>query len=121
MTEPVSFDWRRVRWDTADHPDCAHCRAAIKPDAWWFKNSRGEMARLCYACWCGSMDHPEHLPDDFLTEELFLSVRSARCLQKNGITTVGKLRRITDAELLCMKNFGKLSLNEVRSFVAYKP
>jgi len=47
-------------------------------------------------------------------EELNLSVRSRKCLQKLNIRTIGDLVRRTDAELLGCKNFGVTSLNEIK-------
>lgn len=46
--------------------------------------------------------------------DLQLSVRARKCLQRLNIRTVGELTRRTDAELLGSKNFGVTSLNEVR-------
>jgi DNA-directed RNA polymerase subunit alpha len=47
-------------------------------------------------------------------EELNLSVRSRKCLEKLNIRTLGDLVKKTDAELLGCKNFGVTSLNEIR-------
>jgi len=46
--------------------------------------------------------------------ELELSVRSRRCLQRLGITTLEELVSRSEAELLAIKNFGLTSLNEIR-------
>ena len=46
-------------------------------------------------------------------EDLQLSVRARKCLQKLNIRTIGDLTRTTDAELLGCKNFGVTSLNEI--------
>jgi len=46
-------------------------------------------------------------------DELQLSVRARKCLQKLNICTVGELIRKTEAELLGVKNFGVTSLNEI--------
>lgn len=46
---------------------------------------------------------------------LVLSARSARCLKNNNITTIRELVIKTDRELLMTKNFGKASLNEIKS------
>jgi hypothetical protein len=55
----------------------------------------------------------------FLTvEELDLSVRALRCLQKASITYVGDLVQKLEAELLKMRNFGRKSLNEVKKELA---
>jgi DNA-directed RNA polymerase subunit alpha len=46
--------------------------------------------------------------------ELELSVRSRKCLQRLGITTLGELILRTEAELLATKNFGHTSLTEIK-------
>jgi DNA-directed RNA polymerase subunit alpha len=51
-------------------------------------------------------------------DDLQLSVRSRKCLQKLNIRTIGDLTSRTDAELLGCKNFGVTSLNEVRKALA---
>ena len=47
-------------------------------------------------------------------EDLQLSVRARKCLEKLDIHTIGELTRRTDAELLGCKNFGVTSLNEIK-------
>jgi DNA-directed RNA polymerase subunit alpha len=51
---------------------------------------------------------------DKLVDELRLSVRARKCLERLDICTLGDLTRRTDAELLGCKNFGVTSLNEIR-------
>ncbi len=58
--------------------------------------------------------------DDQLTEklnmpiqELDLSVRASNCLESSRIETVGQLVRLTEAELLKLRSFGKTSLREI--------
>lgn len=51
-------------------------------------------------------------------EEIPLSVRARKCLQKLNIRTLGELTRTTDAELLGCKNFGVTSLNEIKKSLA---
>jgi DNA-directed RNA polymerase subunit alpha len=46
-------------------------------------------------------------------EELGLSVRTANCLKRSGVTKVGELFEKTDRELLNIKNFGQRTLDEV--------
>ena len=46
-------------------------------------------------------------------EELGLSVRTANCLKRAGVTKVGELFEKTDRELLNIKNFGQRTLDEV--------
>ena len=45
--------------------------------------------------------------------DLDLSVRAGNCLEAENIKTIGDLVRLTEADLLAMKNFGKTSLREV--------
>ncbi|HET6383125.1 MAG TPA: DNA-directed RNA polymerase subunit alpha [Armatimonadota bacterium] len=47
-------------------------------------------------------------------EDLDFSVRTINCLKKEGITTVGELARLSEDELLRLRNFGRKSLTEVR-------
>lgn len=47
--------------------------------------------------------------------ELELSVRSRKCLQRLGITTLAELVGRTEPELMTAKNFGQTSLAEIKS------
>jgi DNA-directed RNA polymerase subunit alpha len=47
-------------------------------------------------------------------DDLQLSVRARKCLQKLDLRTIGELTHKTDAELLGCKNFGVTSLNEIK-------
>ena len=47
--------------------------------------------------------------------EIELSVRAANCLNNANITTVGQLAQKSEAEMLKYRNFGKKSLNEIKS------
>lgn len=47
-------------------------------------------------------------------ESLDLTVRSSNCLESNNIQTVGQLVRMSEADLLKIRSFGKTSLREVR-------
>jgi DNA-directed RNA polymerase subunit alpha len=51
-------------------------------------------------------------------EDLALSVRSRKCLERLNVTTVGELITKTEAELLGCKNFGVTSLNEIKGKLA---
>jgi len=51
-------------------------------------------------------------------ESLDLTVRSSNCLDSNHIETVGQLVRMTEADLLKIRSFGKTSLREVRRKLA---
>lgn len=50
--------------------------------------------------------------------EIELSVRAANCLNNANITTVGQLCQKTEAEMLKYRNFGKKSLNEIKTKLA---
>ena len=47
--------------------------------------------------------------------EIELSVRAANCLNNANIKTVGELAQKTEADMLKYRNFGKKSLNEIRT------
>ncbi len=51
-------------------------------------------------------------------DDVQLSVRARKCLQKLNIRTLGELTRTTDAELLGCKNFGVTSLNEIKRMLS---
>jgi len=51
-------------------------------------------------------------------DELQLSVRARKCLQKLSVRTIGELTQKTDAELLGCKNFGVTSLNEIKKNIS---
>ncbi len=51
-------------------------------------------------------------------ESLELTVRSSNCLEANNIQTVGQLAKMTEADLLKIRSFGKTSLREVRRKLA---
>ncbi len=50
-------------------------------------------------------------------DDLRLSVRARKCLQRLNIRTIGDLTRRTEAELLGCKNFGVTSLNEIKKAI----
>jgi DNA-directed RNA polymerase subunit alpha len=50
-------------------------------------------------------------------EELELSVRSYNCLEAAGIKTIRDLVQKTEAEMLKYRNFGRKSLNEIKSIL----
>jgi DNA-directed RNA polymerase subunit alpha len=51
-------------------------------------------------------------------DDLQLSVRSRKCLEKLNLLTLGELIKKTEAELLGVKNFGVTSLNEIKKALA---
>jgi DNA-directed RNA polymerase subunit alpha len=50
-------------------------------------------------------------------DELELSVRASNCLKKANIRTIADLVQKTESELLKTKNFGKKSLNEIKTIL----
>ena len=46
--------------------------------------------------------------------ELDLSIRARKCLQRLNMETIGELIKCTEAELLGCKNFGQMSLDEIK-------
>lgn len=51
-------------------------------------------------------------------DDISLSVRSRKCLERLNVTTIGELISKTEAELLGCKNFGVTSLNEIKGKLA---
>jgi DNA-directed RNA polymerase subunit alpha len=51
-------------------------------------------------------------------DELDLSVRSRRCMERLGVRTVRELINKTEVELMAAKNFGMTSLNEIKRKLA---
>lgn len=51
---------------------------------------------------------------DTPVEDLDLSVRSYNCLKRSGITRVGQVLMMNEADLLAVRNFGEKSLTELR-------
>ncbi len=52
--------------------------------------------------------------EDMQIDDLDLGVRSLNCLKREGIETVGDLIAKSEQELMCLPNFGRKSLDEVR-------
>jgi DNA-directed RNA polymerase subunit alpha len=50
--------------------------------------------------------------------QLDLSVRASNCLESAKVTTVGELARMSEAELLKVRSFGRTSLREVKRKLA---
>lgn len=61
---------------------------------------------------------PEMKAPDARIEELDFSVRTYNCLKKANILTIGELVRITEQDLLGIRNFGRKSLTEVKEKLA---
>lgn len=51
-------------------------------------------------------------------EELEFSARVYNCLRRAGIETVEQLKRMSDEDLMCLRNFGTTCLAEVRRKIA---
>ncbi len=64
----------------------------------------------------GADNYPPFL--DKNVEDLELSVRSANCLKNAQIQYIGLLVQKTDAEMLKTKNFGRKSLNEIKTLLS---
>ena len=59
-----------------------------------------------------------HGMENFPIEELELGVRSYNCLKRVGIETIGDLTSKSETELVAIPNFGRKSIEEVRSALA---
>ena len=55
--------------------------------------------------------------EDTPITELELSVRAENCLKNEGIKTIGELSMKSDSDLLCVPNFGRKSLRELRETI----
>ena len=55
---------------------------------------------------------------DSPVQEMELSVRAANCLESEKIETVAQLAKMTEAELLKIRSFGKTSLREIKRKLA---
>jgi DNA-directed RNA polymerase alpha subunit len=79
----------------------------------------------------GDADKPQDLPEvegvgpeehdpilEMRIDELDLGVRSLNCLKREGIETVGDLISKTEKELMCIPNFGRKSIEDVRERLA---
>jgi len=67
----------------------------------------------------GTAEHEEEKgPLKNSVDDLQLSVRARKCLQKLNISTIGELTQTTEAELLGAKNFGVTSLNEIKKAIS---
>jgi len=67
------------------------------------------------------VEPPRVIPEEVLNrpiEELELSVRAFNCLKNAGVHTVRDLIQRTESEIMQVKNFGRKSLNEVKSILA---
>lgn len=63
----------------------------------------------------GAISEEVDLPEqDMLIDELELGVRSLNCLKREGIETVADLIAKSEQDLMCIPNFGRKSLDEVR-------
>ncbi|MBU1139704.1 MAG: DNA-directed RNA polymerase subunit alpha [Proteobacteria bacterium] len=63
-------------------------------------------------------DNPLNPYLDKPVEDLELSVRSANCLKNADINFIGELAQKSDQEMLKTKNFGRKSLNEIKTLLA---
>jgi DNA-directed RNA polymerase subunit alpha len=51
-------------------------------------------------------------------EELDLSVRASNCLQNQGVKTLADLVKLTERDMLQIRNLGKTSLKEIKKKLA---
>ncbi len=62
-------------------------------------------------------DQPEDLLEKLNTpiDQMGLSVRASNCLDTQGISTAGELARMSEADLLTLRNLGKTSLQDIKA------
>jgi len=77
-------------------------------------------ARRFAAVWMGTPAESVTLEEklNWPLAHLELSVRSMKCLEAEGITTVGELVKRTEDELMEVRNFGETCLREVKAKLA---
>src|SRR5881296_1760775 len=76
----------------------------------------GEASRILEDHFALLTAFPEATPEEEAAE-LELSVRASNCLKTANIRTIADLVQKTEAELLKTKNFGKKSLNEIKTIL----
>lgn len=94
----------------------AHAAKIFKDQLTVFTNFREEFEEVE-----PRVDEEEEKRNQYLSmsvDELELSVRSSNCLKNANIRTVAELVQKTESELLKTRNFGKKSLNEIRTILA---
>ena len=62
--------------------------------------------------------HPNEDWKNVRLSDIDLSVRTSNCLYSMGLTTLGELASLSDAELLRQPNFGRKSLREVKALLS---
>ena len=62
--------------------------------------------------------HPNEDWKNVRLSDIDLSVRTANCLNQMGLTTLGELANLSDAELLGQPHFGRKSLKEVKALLS---
>ena len=62
--------------------------------------------------------HPNEDWKNVRLSDIDLSVRTSNCLYHMGLTTLGELASLSDAELLRQPNFGRKALNEVKALLS---
>ena len=76
--------------------------------------------------WAQENEVKEELPDYMQWNEVIgiseieLSVRSINCLKNLGVETLGDLVTKTEEDLLCCRNFGSTSLEEIKKILVDK-
>ena len=55
---------------------------------------------------------------DVSVDELGLSTRSRKCMDRLGVSTMGELTRLTEEDLLAAPNFGRTSVAEIKTKLA---
>ena len=62
--------------------------------------------------------HPDEDWKNIRLSNIELTVRTSNCLYGMGLTTLGDLARMSEAELLRQPNFGRKCLTEVRTLLS---
>ena len=72
--------------------------------------------QLLFALYCQKKEHTFDERDAVYIpiEELDLSIRSYNCLRRAGIDSVGQLRRLSEDDLLHIRNLGRKGIEEIK-------
>lgn len=62
------------------------------------------------------------LPDDTLLSDVVLTTRAEHVADRNNIKTIGDLRKISDQDLMCIADCGRMTILEFRLLTGqYQP
>ena len=109
---PTSTNWSaRLPWNITD---CYHRRNRERWQSAWLYVTQGREIGIVTANYAHSNEDWKNVR----LSNINLSVRTSNCLYHMGLTTLGELASLSEAELLRQPNFGRKSLNEVKALLS---